>query len=370
VVVRGVAAAAAVLAVVASPVACGALIGIDDPNVVDPPGPDGSGDAAGGSGDAADGADASPEGRADGGTDAMQPPPSCQTAGPGRTNCGPHGDESCCASPVVDGGTFYRSYDDVTYTSQSDPATVSTFRLDRFEVTVGRFRQFVDRVVAGWLPPEGSGTHAYLNGGSGLNGAEQGWVKAWDANLATTAAAWDTNLTTTCPTSPTWTGAPELPVNCVTWYEAYAFCIWDSGFLPSEAEWNYAAAGGAEQRVYPWSSPPTSTDIACGDANYANQPTCGTAPWKGGTASPAGDGKWGQADLAGNVREWVLDSNGAYTDPCNDCATILPNSLIVTRGGSFADPAMFVLSSYRPYDSPVYRDSGIGVRCARSPSGP
>jgi formylglycine-generating enzyme required for sulfatase activity len=265
---------------------------------------------------------------------------------------------------------FYRSYDGVSYTSQGDPATISSFRLDRFEVTVGRFRAFVDRVLGGWVPPAGSGKHAYLSGGSGLNGTEQGWDKAWDTNLATTLAAWDTNLTTYCPTSPTWTGSAELPINCITWYEAYAFCIWDGAFLPSEAEWNFAAAGGAEQRVYPWSSAPMSTTIACSDANYQNLPGCGTSPWKGGTASPAGDGRWGQADLAGNVREWVLDAYGGYIHPCNDCALITPNSLVVTRGGSFADPAMFVLAAYRTDDSPVFRDAGIGVRCARAPSGP
>jgi formylglycine-generating enzyme required for sulfatase activity len=371
VVVRIAAGVAGALAVGASLVACGALIGIDDPHVVPAGDPDGSVDAAGGADTASPASDADAGDRAVDGADAAPlPPPSCQAAGAGRTDCGPRGDESCCASPLVDGGTFYRSYDGVSYTSMMDPATVSPFRLDRFEVTVGRFRQFVDRVVAGWVPPAGSGTHAYLNRGSGLNGAEQGWQKAWDANLSTTPAAWDTNLVTTCPTAPTWTGSADLPINCITWYEAYAFCIWDDGFLPSEAEWNFAAAGGDDQRVYPWTTAPMSTAIACTDANYQNVPTCGTSPWKGGTASPAGDGRWGQADLAGNVREWVLDSSAAYIDPCNDCAFIAPNSLLVTRGGSFADPAMFVLGAYRTEDSPVYRDSGIGVRCGRAPLGP
>jgi len=36
--------------------------------------------------------------------------------------------------------------------------------------------------------------------------------------------------------------------------QSHAFCIWDGGFLAGEAEWNYAAAGGSEQRSYPWGS--------------------------------------------------------------------------------------------------------------------
>ena len=62
--------------------------------------------------------------------------------------CGPNRDEDCCSAAMpIPGGTFFRSYDtasDAMYPSTSYPATVSPFRLDRFEVTVGRFRQFID----------------------------------------------------------------------------------------------------------------------------------------------------------------------------------------------------------------------------------
>ncbi len=54
---------------------------------------------------------------------------------------------------------------------RADPASVSGFRLDKYQVTVGRFRQFVAASVAGWRPAAGSGKHAHLNGGQGL--AEQ-----------------------------------------------------------------------------------------------------------------------------------------------------------------------------------------------------
>jgi formylglycine-generating enzyme required for sulfatase activity len=156
-------------------------------------------------------------------------------------------------------------------------------------------------------------------------------------------------------------------MNCVSWYEAYAFCIWDEGFLPSEAEWNYAASGGSEQRVYPWSNPSTATAIGCEDADYAGT-GCGTAVWKGGTASPAGDGRWGQADLAGNVQEWVLDSyQASYGDPCNDCAALSGGGLQMNRGGGFQDSDNDLITSLRRWYTPIYRTYAIGMRCARAP---
>src|SRR5580704_11098021 len=203
--------------------------------------------------------------------------PSCLAGGPGLSDCGAD-KESCCASLVVTGGTFYRTYPDSDncITANADPATVSSFRLDKYDVTVGRFRQFVNAVLppdggAGWMPEVGSGKHTHLNGGKGLvnTGFSGGYEPGWVANN-NSASPFESNLITNpvtsgvTPTSSnlgsctaggdlpgyfnysTWTEAAgtqeNLPINCVNWYEAYAFCIWDGGgFLPSEAEWEYAA---------------------------------------------------------------------------------------------------------------------------------
>src|SRR5450755_1713377 len=207
--------------------------------------------------------------------------PSCAAGGLGMTNCGPggKGSESCCTSLKVSGGTFYRSYDGVSYTDKSHPASVSDFRLDKYEITVGRFRQFVAAIVGGWRPAAGSGKHTHLNGGKGLSatggGYEAGWDASWNSLFPTTTGDWTSKLVVA---RGTWTSSPAAnesqPISNQAWYDAYAFCIWDGGFLPSEAEWNYAAAGGggaSGQRVYPWSSPSTSTTIDCAHANYARE---------------------------------------------------------------------------------------------------
>jgi formylglycine-generating enzyme required for sulfatase activity len=286
---------------------------------------------------------------------------------------------------TVTGGNFYRSYDGIStgWTSTSYPATVSSFRLDKYEVTVGRFRQFVTAWVGGFRPSAGAGKHSHLNGGNGLaatgGGFEPGWSTSWATNLATSASGWDTNLMQSA-TLQTWTssvGANEkLPIDYVSWYEAYAFCIWDGGFLPSEAEWNYAAAGGSEQRAYPWSSayPPGDATIDCSYANYNDGSVyCSTSSSTSyrvlavGADSPKGDGKYGQTDLAGNLWEWNLDWVAAYTTPCVDCVDATSAAYRVYRGGSCSPTAAFLLASYRGSNILPTGRSSIGIRCARTP---
>jgi sulfatase modifying factor 1 len=295
------------------------------------------------------------------------------------TNCGA-ASESCCTSLEVAGGTYYRTYTNSGSgaTGEADPATVSSFSLDKYLVTVGRFRQFVSawNGGAGYTPPAGSGIHAYLNGGQGLANSgsagtyETGWSTSWNGDIDPTTA----NLDCGSPynTSPynTWTasvGSQEnLPIDCVNWYEAYAFCVWDGGFLPSEAEWEYAAAGGSQQLEYPWGStaPGTANQYAIYDGYYTGNST-DIAPV--GTAT-LGVGYWGQLDLAGEVFEWTLDLYATYVDPCTDCADLSAASDRVLRGGSFGVTSSYLLPPVRLYnDTPTDRNDDIGFRCARTP---
>jgi formylglycine-generating enzyme required for sulfatase activity len=320
------------------------------------------------------------------------------------TNCG--GCESCCTSLEVLGGAFYRTYDldpnigganwiapDGGATGLADLATISTFVLDKYDVTVGRFRQFVEawNGGAGYTPPAGSGKHTHLNGGKGLldvsspgNGPayETGW------NPSDSSAIAPTNANLACdPQYATWTaeaGSNESrPINCLTWIEAYAFCIWDGGFLPSDAEWEYAAAGGNEQRTYPWGSadPGTENQYAIYGCFYPSGPPGFNC--SGGVSNiahvgtvAAGAGRFGQLDLAGEMYQWSLDWSAQYgfTDagmaPCSDCAYVTGTAGRVVRGGDFLEGEAALLSPFRNFLGVVTgggRDFGVGVRCARSP---
>lgn len=319
---------------------------------------------------------------------------SCQTSGPGLSNCGglpdaggagTAGGENCCTSQEVAGGTYNRTYTNSGDgpTDEADPATVSGFRLDKYMVTVGRFRQFVNAVLpadggSGWVPLPGSGKHTHLNNGQGLAGDadagayEPGWVATDDSNVA------PTDMSLACDTMGhnTWTstvgGQENLPIVCLNWWEAYAFCIWDGGFLPSEAEWEYAAAGGGEEREYPWGStdPGVLNQYAIYGCYYPSGiPICfGEATIAPVGTATLGAGRWGQLDLAGNAFEWNLDwSAPSFADPCTNCATLTESATRVIIGGSFSYPDDYLAPSDTYLAPPAAGNANTGFRCARTP---
>lgn len=274
--------------------------------------------------------------------------PHCEQVAP---TCGPAADESCCAAGEVVGGQFNR-LNDVRY-----PATVADFQLDRFEVTVGRFRQFVAGYPA-TRPKAGAGAHPLIEG--------SGWDPAWDASLP--AGPDELRASLQCDSNfRTWTEEPAgneaAPINCASWYLAFAFCAWDEGWLPTEAEWNYAAVGGNDHLAYPWGDEAPSQDLAV----YGCDTTTTVCPIPSvGSKSPAGDGKWGQADLAGSLFEWVLDYHADLTGTCTNCAALTDGGFgRGSRGGAFSHTEETLSPTYRIGELPEMTLSFYGFRCAR-----
>jgi formylglycine-generating enzyme len=306
---------------------------------------------------------------ADGGTDVGGTTSAGETGGPLygprcsglAATCGPSEDDNCCTSLLVPGGTFNRNNDSTT------PATVSDFYLDKYEVTVGRFRAFVNGEMGTQAnpPAAGTGAHPLIPG--------TGWNSTWNSSLTANTAALQAALQ--CDSEfQTWTntlGANEdLPINCIDWYEAFAFCAWDGGRLATEAEWEYAAAGGTEERVYPWGSrdPGANANLVVWACSYQGTGTCSGIMNIAPVGSvPTGNGKWGQSDLAGNMWEWVFDWYAAYGLPCRDCAHVTGERSRVYRGGGFFSFSTSVLrAAYRFGDDPAGRVTDVGVRCART----
>jgi formylglycine-generating enzyme required for sulfatase activity len=152
------------------------------------------------------------------------------------------------------------------------------------------------------------------------------------------------------------------PITCVNWYQAFAFCAWDGGRLPTEAEWNYAAAGADENRSYPWGEAAPTRELA----NYFD--TVGVDPAASNVGVlTRGNARFGHADMGGNSWEWSLDW---YADPfpttdCNDCANLVAGTDRVIRGGSFGDQDFTLANAQRFKMTPNKMVDTIGIRCAR-----
>jgi formylglycine-generating enzyme len=102
----------------------------------------------------------------------------------------------------------------------------------------------------------------------------------------------------------------DHPVVHVSWTDARAYCGWAGARLPSEAEWEFAARGGLEQKLYPWGDELTPggehrcniwqgtfpADNSCDDGCYATAPVDSFPP-KG----------FGLHNTSGNAWEWCAD---------------------------------------------------------------
>jgi formylglycine-generating enzyme required for sulfatase activity len=299
--------------------------------------------------------------------------PSC--AGLAAT-CGSGANQSCCLTKQVTGGAFYMGQpqgganlgpnDDYTgyYKDNTEGpehnASVNTFKLDAFETTVGRFRKFV--AAYPWTPGAGEGAVLELGG--------VGWQAAWNNRLQASQAALTARLKS-CQ-GATWTdavgGNENQPINCVDYYTAYAFCIWDGGRLPTEAEWEYTSTAGLADRVMPWGA-----GIPAPDCTYSNSwNSC-----QGGAGVPHNVGlatngvsAYGHYDMVGNVWEIAYDQKVAYSGfdcALGSCIAAPPASNVafsaVLKGSAYDNETVEGRSARRNAVTSTSVFANVGFRC-------
>jgi iron(II)-dependent oxidoreductase len=155
----------------------------------------------------------------------------------------------------------------------------------------------------------------------------------------------------------------QKPVIHVNWYEAQAYCAWAKRRLPTEAEWEMAAAmePGGKKRLYPWGDETPTPDRAnldgrnmgCIDVN----------------ALPAGDSAFGVRQMIGNVWEWTADAFGPYPrfapGPYKEYSAPWFGDHKVLRGGCWVTRSRLIRNAYRNFYTPDRRDVWAGFRtCA------
>jgi iron(II)-dependent oxidoreductase len=158
----------------------------------------------------------------------------------------------------------------------------------------------------------------------------------------------------------------ELPVVHVNWYEAEAYCRWARRRLPSEAEWEMAAASDPNggKRFYPWGEAPPMPERAHLDARGL-----GCVPV---SAAPGGESAFGCRHMIGNVWEWTGDAARPYPgyepEPLQDCPErCFGDTFRALRGGSWASRPRIARTTARCFAAKERRDLFAGFRtCALS----
>jgi iron(II)-dependent oxidoreductase len=159
---------------------------------------------------------------------------------------------------------------------------------------------------------------------------------------------------------------PLAPVLHVSWFEAAAFARWAGRRLPTEAEWEKAAAWDADRgrsRLFPWGDEPPTERHANLDRRHLQPVPVGSYP--------AGRSFFGCEQMIGDVWEWTqsdfLPYPGFEAFPYREYSEVFfGNRYRVLRGGSFATLSVAIRNTFRNWDLPQRRQIFAGFRCAIS----
>jgi len=156
---------------------------------------------------------------------------------------------------------------------------------------------------------------------------------------------------------------PTLPVTSVNWFDAVEYCAWLAGEwnmpvrLPTEAEWEFAARGGLEQKRFPWGDEPPQER-----PSYAARWRNGPEPV--GTSPPNG---YGLFDMCENVHEWCSDwfDAGYYgISPEENPAGPETGTRRASRGGAWRHHIKIARCAARSSIPPEFRYADYGFRIA------
>ncbi len=261
----------------------------------------------------------------------------------------------------VPGGTLWlgaREGDGFCFDNEkwAHPVDVAPFRIARAAVSHSEYAAFVDD--GGYRRPE--------------LWDPEGWDWRQQAGLdhpiywRRGAAGWEVRR------FDRWAPLPrDAAVIHVCWHEAQAYCRWADRRLPTEVEWEVAAAGeptadgrslAPRKRRYPWGDAPPTPERANLDGGALGTVDVG--------ALPAGDSAFGCRQMIGNAWEWTDTVFGPYPgftpDMYRDYSQPLFGKTRVLRGGCWATRGRLIRNTWRNYYGPERNDVFAGFRtCAR-----
>lgn len=208
---------------------------------------------------------------------------------------------------------------------------VNDFYMDKYEVTNAQFAQFLKEYGSNSVK---SGTYA---GRPLFEETRERLFSRTDGKIAQRVLK----------------GYENLPVRNVTWYGANEYARFYGKRLPTEAEWEFAAAGGLSNSEYRYSGSNDANQVAW----YENN--------SNGTTNTVGKkraNELGIYDMSGNVAEWCQDwyAPNAYS---NTTANVTTQKVI--RGGAFSSSLGQLEVTDRESAEPLDRSGFVGFRCVK-----